>query len=809
MLKHLVPALLISLAVSALGPGTASASQSSEAPAAIAQPSPGDAAHPLVMQQASRQTDGPPVKGLQPFQPAIRHYAAVNSNPNLQREVFGFGYLNASLEDPNLGFHAWNLNLLSTVAVFGLHVQDNGTFANDTAWSYWNSSAMTDLLSATAATGTKVVVTIVLQDFSAGTPNMCAGLQNRATTVAQTAHEVSAKGVAGVNIDYEGLQGTCANGENPQADLTDLAHQMRTAMPSSYISIDTYASSAGDPSGFMNIPALSPYVDSFFVMAYDSDWSNYYQAPLNCQTYCLNPVSPLSGYYYNDTRATTEYTAAVPASKVILGLPWYGRWACVSATGPNQYPVGGQTYAISYRSAAAMASDTTNSNYQLHRDGVDGVTPWSTWSSSSNPTCTIEMYWDDPTSMGAKYDLVNRANLRGVGIWNLTQGGNAPELWSTISTYFACPATLAVPASPGTTEFSIPLSAGSCSVAYFDFQQFDSTSNQGWYSLPTVASAGSTGTAVVEGYPGFRYQFRVRAHSTGGVVSAWATGSTTVAAGATYSHPWKGFYTLDGYGGIHANDSPPLTDSAYWGGWDIAQAAHGLPGGPQSGFVLDGYGGLHPYGAPGLAETGTDGNHRWGWDIARDFAFLPDGTGGLVLDGYGGLHPFLISGNTHLAQVTGAAYWGWDIARKVVIFPDGTGGYVLDGFGGVHPFGINGPVPAAATSVTITGYWPNWDIAKDIVLSPGNGGESGYVLDGYGGIHPFHPTSDGSTLPPPIAGARWGSDIARTLFLLPGSTGTGYTMDGWGGLHPFGGAPAIGGSAYWPNWDIAKVAWGG
>jgi spore germination protein YaaH len=800
-LKHCVPALLISLALTAFHPGDAFAAQP-------APPSPGgDAAHPLVMQQASAQVSGPPVANLQPFQRVPRSAAATNSNPSLQREVFGFGYLNASLEDPNLGFRAWNLNLLSTVAVFGLHVQSDGTFANDTAWSYWNSSAITDLLNAAAPSGTKVVVTIVLQDFSAGTPAMCAGLANRATTVAETAHEVSAKGVAGVNIDYEGLQGTCANGENPQADLTDLARQMRAAMPGSYISIDTYASSAGDPSGFMNIPNLKPYVDSFFVMAYDSDWSNYYQAPLYCRTYCLNPVSPLSGYFYNDTRAATEYAAAVPASQVILGLPWYGRWACVNAVGPNQYPVGGQTYAISYRAAAGIPSDPTNSNYTLHRDATDGVSPWSTWNSSSSPACTIEMYWDDPTSMGAKFDLVNRTNLRGVGIWNLTQGGNAQELWSTISTYFACPATLSPPGSPATTEFSIPVAAGSCSVAYFDFQQFDSTSNQGWYPIQRIASGGSTGTAVVDGYPGFRYQFRVRAHSTGGVTSAWAQAGTTVATTATYSHPWRGLYTLDGYGGMHPADSPPLSDSAYWGGWSIARAAHGLPGGPQSGLVLDGYGGLHPYGAPGLTESGTDGNHRWGWDIARDFAFLPDGSGGLVLDGYGGLHPFLVNGNTHAAQVTGAPYWGWDIARKVVIFPDGSGGYVLDGWGGIHPFGINGPVPSAASSVAVSAYWPNWDIARDLVLVPGNGGQSGYVLDGYGGIHAFHPANDGSTQPPAIAGARWGVNIARSLLFLPGSAGAGYTMDGWGGFHPFGGAPPIVNSAYWPNWDIARVAW--
>ena len=210
-----------------------------------------------------------------------------------------------------------------------------------------------------------------------------------------------------------------------------------------------------------------------------------------------------------------------------------------------------------------------------------------------------------------------------------------------------------------------------------------------------------------------------------------------------------------------------------------------------------------------MTETTGTAGHRWGWDIARDFAFLPDGTGGLVLDGYGGIHPFRVNGNTAPLQVLGAPYWGWDIARKIVIFADGSGGYVLDGYGGLHPFGINAPPPIAAASLVGGGYWPGWDIATDIALIPANGNHSGYVMDGYGGAHAFHPDSDKSSLPPAIQTPYWGWNIARTLWFLPASSTAGYVMDGWGGIHPFGGAPAIANAAYWPGWDIAKVIWGG
>jgi hypothetical protein len=284
-----------------------------------------------------------------------------------------------------------------------------------------------------------------------------------------------------------------------------------------------------------------------------------------------------------------------------------------------------------------------------------------------------------------------------------------------------------------------------------------------------------------------------------------AAGSYRAVAAST-TRPFKGLYTLDGYGGVHGNDSAAVSASAYWAGWSIARTAKALPGAnaPASGFVLDGYGGLHSYGSPGLSETSGASGHYWGFDIARDFAFLPGGTGGFVLDGYGGVHGFGVNGGA-APTAQGYSYWnGWDIAIKVVIAQDGKGGYTLDAFGGLHPFGIGGAAPQAMP-LQQTGYW-NWKAAQDLALVPGqSGGYTGYVLDKFGGLHPFAPT--GSALPATIATTYFGYDIARGLFFVSGSGTTGYTLDGKGGAHPFGGAPAI---VNWSNfgWDIAKTMWG-
>jgi spore germination protein YaaH len=790
-MKYFTPALLLMIAFSGLAPGSAAAAS----PQSIKP----DATHPMVMQQAASGVATAATGPLQPFTSPTQLPAVAASGGQL-REVFGFA-LASSLSDATFGYPSWNFSLLTTVAFFGLHVQDDGTFAADSGWNVWNSSQLTGLLTAAHNTGTKVVVTIILQDFSAGTPHMCAGLRHYGTTVAAAVAEVKAKGVDGVNVDFEGLNGSCGSSDPSWAryTLTNFVASLRSNLPSgSYLSVDTYASSALDSVGFFDVKGMAPSADSFFVMAYDLEYSNYARAPTSCTSFCLGPTAPLTGYYYNETSTAAQYLAAVPASKVILGVPYYGRKACVTGATPNQYPTS-SVVADTYLDASteATAPMVQPGSYATHRDANDpaGQGRWDTWINTTL-NCTRELYWDDTVALSQKYALVNQNNLRGVGLWNLNYGGGAPELWSTLSTYFACPVSAGVPASETTTEFSVPLSAGTCTTGTFELQQLDVTLNLGWFPLNSTAPTNGSATAVAESFPGDSYQFRARARSAAGVTGTWSTASTSVPANATLSHPFKGLYTLDAYGGVGAASSLPLPGSAYWPGWKIARVVRALPGTlPQSGAVLDGYGGLHPYGVP---ITLAGGPSFPGFDIARDFAFMPDGSGGFVLDGYGGLHPFSVNGRAlPAAAITTGSWRGFDIARKVVIFSDGTGGYVMDGYGGLHPFGIGVAPPAKATGAA---YWAGWQIARDVVLIPGT--HAGYVLEGYGGLHPF------SGAPPISLTASWpGWDIARAVWLTPGSTlaaPSGYVLDGYGGPHPAGGAPALAAFPYWAGQDIAR-----
>ncbi|HKW59023.1 MAG TPA: glycoside hydrolase family 18 protein, partial [Candidatus Dormibacteraeota bacterium] len=425
-----------------------------------------------------------------------------------------------------VGYPSWDFSLLSTVAFFGVHVNDDGSLANDSGWTVWNSSQLTNLVTTAHANGTKVVLTVILQDFGAGTPHMCAGLTNRATTVPKVAGEVAAKGVDGVNLDYEGLNGTCPNGSTARSMMTALAHDMRTALPTgSYLSVDTYASSASDSLGFFDVAGLNAYVDSFFVMAYDLEYSNYRRSPLSCTSFCLGPTAPLSGYYYNDTTTASQYIGTVPAAKVILGVPYYGRKSCVAYPQPNAYPSGVVT-ADTYLDASAESSQPqvqTNS-FTAHRDPNDpnGQERWDSWF-NTQLNCYRELYWDDVVSLGKKYDLVNADGLRGVGIWNLNYGGGAPELWSALHDHFiACDTAgltsdLASPQQRGALVTFTATSTGCANPQY----EFWLQSPNGLWTMTQTFNSAAVWKWDTSAYPAGNYVIHVWANQRGGSTSTW------------------------------------------------------------------------------------------------------------------------------------------------------------------------------------------------------------------------------------------------------------------------------------------------
>ena len=178
---------------------------------------------------------------------------------------------------------------------------------------------------------------------------------------------------------------------------------------------------------------------------------------------------------------------------------------------------------------------------------------------------------------------------------------------------------------------------------------------------------------------------------------------------------------------------------------------------------------------------------------------------GLTLQWNGDAWPTRFGSNPGPECPYDTPYWPNDDNARGITTVRGKGGYVVDLFGGIHPFsiGLQHAKPAPAVGGP---YWAGWDIARGVAAK--RNGTGGYVLDGFGGLHPFHTGAN----PQPasiIGGPYWlGWNIARGVALMPDGY-RGYILDGFGGLHRFTTPghplpPAVTGNAYWPGWDIAR-----
>jgi hypothetical protein len=329
--------------------------------------------------------------------------AAQAGPPARHHEVFGFAPY-WTLSDQQ-GFDVSNL---STIAYFGVDVGTDGSLVQSGAgWTGFQNPALTDLVARAHASQTRVV--LVAKSFDPAVLHRLGSDPSAADRLAgQLTEAVRWKGMDGVNLDFEGGDGADRAGFT--AFVTRLAQGLHTAGAHWQVTLDTYASAALDRTGMVDVAAIAPAVDGFFVMAYDMNSS---ATP--------SPTAPLNGRDWNDTRAMTSYTAAVPASKVILGIPFYGyQWP--TSDGSRQARALGTARAVSYGQLAA-------SRPPVQWDDTAAV-PWTAYQDASGQWW--QAYFDDPQSVALKSDLADHMGLAGVGVWALGMEGGDHEMMAAL-----------------------------------------------------------------------------------------------------------------------------------------------------------------------------------------------------------------------------------------------------------------------------------------------------------------------------------------------------------------------------------------
>ena len=123
-------------------------------------------------------------------------------------------------------------------------------------------------------------------------------------------------------------------------------------------------------------------------------------------------------------------------------MPYYGRaWSTATDGRPRQEHLGHQVRRLDDRGLRhgrrSYAADHGRKLGPGRGRRLDASTGART---ARRPTAAsirgAQLYYDDATALGLKYDLVNRTNLRGVGIWALGYDGTRPELYAALKAKF-------------------------------------------------------------------------------------------------------------------------------------------------------------------------------------------------------------------------------------------------------------------------------------------------------------------------------------------------------------------------------------
>jgi len=147
---------------------------------------------------------------------------------------------------------------------------------------------------------------------------MAADPQNRESFAQSCAQAVKRLNLDGIDIDWEYPSSSMAGISSSPEDIqnyTLLMRDLRKALGED--ALLTHATSAG--AEYYDFKAIDKYIDFTNVMSYDLGWAPYHNSPL----YRSKHVEEISA----DDAVKAHLSAGVPASKLVMGLAFYGHYA--------------------------------------------------------------------------------------------------------------------------------------------------------------------------------------------------------------------------------------------------------------------------------------------------------------------------------------------------------------------------------------------------------------------------------------------------------------------------------------------------
>ncbi len=233
-------------------------------------------------------------------------------------------------------------------------------------------------------------------------------LSNRDSLVKEIVDEVNQYHLDGINIDIEHLT------EADRDNYTDFVKLLREQLPeekelSVAVAANPHAVTTGWPASY-DYEKLGMYSDYLMLMTYD-------------ESYYGSTPGPVSSIDYAEKSIQYALTK-VPANKIVLGIPFYGRYWQVGYKGGNGIPLTNVNDLINTYGGKVYFDDKSKSPYAYiyipygHYVYVHGKRLY--------PGRYVIWYENDQ-SIKMKLNLVQKYNLLGTGSWSLNE---APEeIW--------------------------------------------------------------------------------------------------------------------------------------------------------------------------------------------------------------------------------------------------------------------------------------------------------------------------------------------------------------------------------------------
>ncbi|MBI2722235.1 MAG: T9SS type A sorting domain-containing protein [Bacteroidetes bacterium] len=403
-------------------------------------------------------------------------WAAVSSTCVLNKKVFGWHpYWNGST------YTSYQWNLLSDLCYFD-YTTSPSTGNNTNASFAWNTASV---VTTAKANGTKIHICATM--FS-GHSTFWASTTAQNTFINNIIALLNNRQGNGVNIDFEGMG---SSDKVPFTNfITNLNAALNAANPNYQLSMALYAV---DWSGVFDMPALSAQADFFTIMGYDYYYSGSATAGPTAPLYNFQPT-----YNYTLPKSITYYIKqGAPASKLLLGLPYYGReWETTTNLAPSA-TTGSFT---SSRTLSYINNNSATYTTSVKKWEGNCYSPWYVFQVSG---AWRQCWIDDIYSMSRKYDLVNQRGLGGIGIWALGYDNGMTAYWNLIQDKFSncapivCNDSLFDMGGPtrnyyDNEKYNYTLSAPTGSFVQLKFKNFSTELNKDtlWlYNGPSITSS--------------------------------------------------------------------------------------------------------------------------------------------------------------------------------------------------------------------------------------------------------------------------------------------------------------------------------